>query len=299
MEQLTNLKSHLQERESLDIESKKVIWKLALLKNLVWQIIDKTAISEELNKLFNSFRDIVKEFRRLHDEARWEITWTISEALMSLPWDQKRTLVIDRDDMAKINNEIFRELNGEFLWILDNIEEKLTKLSQLDANSKEYQEVKQNLDYLLFWIKEVNYNWFFSYKTTLDNNFLNQQHFKKHKFQTEAPKLIKKVFKNWDKDALLSIICDYIEAKFKIDNVELYKDMYEKTKEIMFFLKSLNIVNEISEVKQEEKQIDLWVQIKTLIDEISTMVANKLPEKEQITLIETINEFNKWERNNW
>ncbi|MDD3302393.1 MAG: hypothetical protein PHN31_02480 [Candidatus Gracilibacteria bacterium] len=298
MEQLTNLKSHLQERESLDIESKKVIGKLALLKNLVGQIIDKTAISEELNKLFNSFRDIVKEFRRLHDEARGEITGTISEALMSLPGDQKRTLVIDRDDMAKINNEIFRELNGEFLGILDNIEEKLTKLSQLDANSKEYQEVKQNLDYLLFGIKEVNYNGFFSYKTTLDNNFLNQQHFKKHKFQTEAPKLIKKVFKNGDKDALLSIICDYIEAKFKIDNVELYKDMYEKTKEIMFFLKSLNIVNEISEVKQEEKQIDLGVQIKTLIDEISTMVANKLPEKEQITLIETINEFNKGERNN-
>jgi len=299
MEQLTNLKSHLQERESLDIESKKVIWKLALLKNLVWQIIDKTSISEEWNKLFNSFRDIVKEFRRLHDEARWEITWTISEALMSLPWDQKRTLVIDRDDMAKINNEIFRELNWEFLWILDDIEEKLTKLSQLDANSKEYQEVKKNLDYLLFWIKEVNNNWFFSYKTTLDNNFLNQQHFKKHKFQTEAPKLIKKVFKNWDKDALLNIVCDYIEAKFKIENVELYKDMYEKTKEIIGFLKSLNIVNEISEEKQEEKQIDLWVQIKTLIDEISTMVANKLPEKEQITLIETINEFNRWDRNNW
>jgi cell fate (sporulation/competence/biofilm development) regulator YlbF (YheA/YmcA/DUF963 family) len=69
-----------------------------------------------------------------------------------------------------------------------------------------------------------------------------------------------------------------LDDKFKIENVDLIMDYYKKNNDLIAYLQKLNL----SQKQEEVKDTNLSQQIQSLMNEIATMITQKLPEIETL-----------------
>lgn len=290
-----SINNHLQVIRETDSESKLIVDTLEQFKLSLQKMIDISSVENEWIKLIESMYDKISTLIEKQKAFKWEI----SIDGISLPWEndweidltvKDWEIDLTEKDLKIINNELFTTTfnhSNSIISKVDSIFERLIKLKACSFNSDEYTKLKNELSILILWDSNLMV-WFSQIGEPEKKDLLLVEY---NRFLVENINIIKRNIsrKSWNKylgkkqkdnidPELLNSIIDMLEAKFKIENIDLVMEFYETRYELSKYFKNLNLFakNESNEsVNQGEK-------IQSLIDEIATMITHDLPEIENL-----------------
>lgn len=277
-----SINNHLWTIVLVDAKSNLIISTLEKFKLSLQKMIDESSIEEEWIKLMEMVYEQINFFRKKQDEFKFDIVNLLSEEWFSV-WK----LDLSDEDIEKIKFNTFLSSKN---WLnaivskIENIFKKLTKLKSFSIGSDEYIKLKNELSVMIFWDNDL-VTWFYNSSKPKSRQLLLDEYISDIKnAKLEIKKYLwrpKQLFKSWqehDKSSLLYWIIDMIESIFKLENLDLIKNYYNNIYELRIYLWNLNIIRKID----NSEEINHSEKIKSLIDEIATLITERLPQIESL-----------------
>lgn len=282
-----SINNHLGVISEIDSKSIEIVTVLEQFKLSLQKMIDISSFENEWIQLLGLVYDQIDNIKKKQVEFEWDIDNRLKEEWIYFSWEDKdgieNGVVLSQEDKVLIKSSTIKNHSRINVKIsrIDEILERLIKLKSSSFNREEYEKAKKELNILIFWDNMFN-SWFPQVSVSKRKEFLLNEH---SNCRTKLSWLIYSnnlIESNWQKDnskpQLLESIIDMLDDKFKIENVDLIMDYYKKNNDLIAYLQKLNL----SQKQEEVKDTNLSQQIQSLMNEIATMITQKLPEIETL-----------------
>lgn len=254
-------------------------------------MIDISSFENEWIQLIESMYDQISLIiEKQENFIKLWIDIGLKDEWISFSWKMDGMINLTEEDLEKIKFNTFLQSTISLKAIvsrIDSILEKLIELKSRSFNIDEYKKLKNELTFLILGDGNI-YHWFNQVSEPSSKESMLSEY---NADLNESMNIItrKSVWNSWMKNLglqkndnpnpqLLNWIIQMLESKFKIENIDFIMDFHKKIYELYIYLKKINIIK-----KQEEvKDTNLSQQIQSLMDEIATIITQKLPEIETL-----------------
>ncbi len=286
-----SINDHLWVIRETDTKSIEIVTVLEQFKLLLQKMIDISSFENEWIQLIESMYDQISLIiEKQENFIKLWIDIGLKDEWISFSWKMDGMINLTEEDLEKIKFNTFLQSTISLKAIvsrIDSILEKLIELKSRSFNIDEYKKLKNELTFLILGDGNI-YHWFNQVSEPSSKESMLSEY---NADLNESMNIItrKSVWNSWMKNLglqkndnpnpqLLNWIIQMLESKFKIENIDFIMDFHKKIYELYIYLKKINIIK-----KQEEvKDTNLSQQIQSLMDEIATIITQKLPEIETL-----------------